>query len=808
MIDDTIFPRFRESLFKGQYNLLLGAGVSMDSSDRHGKSLPSADQFREGLCTLKDVRKTTSLPLVYSLLEPEEIRRQVVDRFLGCRPGVTVKSLTNFLWRFVYTFNVDDALESAYEASSAKQSLLPLNYDATYDSGSMSLADLRVLHLHGYVKEPDSGFVFSHNEYAKVMKSTNPWMVVLSQTLASEPFIIAGSRLDEPDLEFYLSGRNIHTERSMRGPSLLIEPYPDAVTIKACQVHGLTLVKATLADFLAWVSSIVGNVPGYAARFYDSQSIFGESLDPRKLASFFSDFICVSKDTHSEDQKPDLSFFYGRTPTWNDIEKKVDIEREDTFGLLETSRNLLKESTPNKRLLLITGPAGSGKTTLAKRIAFELLEDGNILLDCRSSARIDADIAIECLSKLTNPFVIFIDNLADHIQQILPILETDRIKQRFLVLGCERDYRSQFVEMVLNEAKNIVKRVTHTSKKERSQLIMTFRRNGLLGNELAAAKPIEFAGQARSEEIAFFVCRLLNDFRPLDRITHSLFDAATKDQQATYAACALAQHCYRVGISYKLLQALNRQESLAQQVSINNPLPLAYNIDNDDYVVPLNLVLADQVILFMAKDHPSTLLEIFIDLAKAIAPHVSRRTIMDKTPEARLAGRLFDADGVVKPLLNKAGADFYTAVHDVCAWNSRYWEQRALYTADDDLRTAVQYARHAVAVEQHPFCYTTLGKLLLREMRTPGANKDYLFAEAFTKLVTAINSEQANSRVSIHPFLTLFTGAISFLEIGGVITSQQMQNLRTHLNFAAFRYRRDRDIQNAVERLEALLPDL
>ncbi len=636
------------------------------------------------------------------------------------------------------------------------------------------------------------------------MRDTNPWMVVLSQVLATESFIIAGTRLDEPDLEFYLSTRNTLTQRSARGPSLLIEPYPDAVTQKACEVHGLTLVKATLSEFLQWVLLTLGAPPRYTERLPKNKSLLGGAADQRKLASFFADFSFVEPQDLQTSQT-DLSFFYGRTPTWADIASNTDIVRLDTFDLVEYCRNLLKDSFSKERLVLITGHAGSGKSALAKRVAFDLMGDGYLLFDCRSSARIDSTLAIECLSGLKIPFVILVDDFADHVQQIRPLLETTKITTNFVVLACERDYRIPFVDLRLEDTPRKIKKVKKLSTKERIQLVHLFKDKGLLGNEYAAKKPEEFAKYADDEDIAFFVCRLLNDFRPLDKIANSLFIVATPEEQIFYAACSLAQFCYRVGVNFNILQSLDRQLSLEQQIAGKSSLPLAYNIDDDNYVVPLNPILADRVVQLMSREHPDTLFRVFVQLAQAVAPQVTRTTIMDKTPEAKLAQRLFDADGVIRPLLGNNGARFYDELRNICAWNSRYWEQRALFTADDDLQTAIQYARHAVAIEQHPYTYTTLAKLLLRAMRLPGSNREYLFEEAYSKLCSAIDHEQQYSRVSIHPFVTLFTGTGAFLEFGGVLGAKKLQQLRTHLNFATFRYRRDNDLQNAAARVERLL---
>ena len=156
----------------------------------------------------------------------------------------------------MFTFNVDDVIEKLYNSSAfAKQSLRPINYryllEPTPDSG-----ELQAVHLHGWVGEPHEEFVFSHTEYARVMRELNPWTHMLSEILATEPFIISGTSLNEGDLEYYLSTRSLTTPRKDRGPSLLVEPYPTIVTEKDCERYGLILVPATFGDFMQWLRKV------------------------------------------------------------------------------------------------------------------------------------------------------------------------------------------------------------------------------------------------------------------------------------------------------------------------------------------------------------------------------------------------------------------------------------------------------------------------------------------------------------------------------------------------------------------------
>ena len=203
---------------------------------------------------------------------------------------------------------------------------------------------------------------------------------------------------------------------------------------------------------------------------------------------------------------------------------------------------------------------------------------------------------------------------------------------------------------------------------------------------------------------------------------------------------------------------------------------------------------------------PKIMEEAFVGIALAIAPHVNRKAIMRRSPEARLAGRLFDADKIVKPLLGNAAEDFYLRTQKQWEWNSRYWEQRALLAADTDLETALKYARHAIAIESHPFPLTTLGKILLLIMEKNPGERQRAFDEAFDNLSSAISFEVRRSRITIHPYVTLFTGAARYVELGETLTPKQRGKLAGFITDANRHFTRDSQIQSALQRLNCNFP--
>ena len=201
------------------------------------------------------------------------------------------------------------------------------------------------------------------------------------------------------------------------------------------------------------------------------------------------------------------------------------------------------------------------------------------------------------------------------------------------------------------------------------------------------------------------------------------------------------------------------------------------------------------------------MIDVFTGLANCIAPRVNRTAIRMRTPEARLAGRLFDADKIVRPLLAAHAEDFYIAAKDAWEWNSRYWEQRALLIVDRDIRTALQFARHAVTIEVHPLPLTTLGKVLLMSLHTRASKVDRasVFGDAFSVLSRAISMEEDNARVTIHPFSTLMIGTSKFLEDGGSLTLEQHDAIRRYVDEARLRYGEDLRVAMAIKRIDSLM---
>jgi hypothetical protein len=149
-------------------------------------------------------------------------------------------------------------------------------------------------------------------------------------------------------------------------------------------------------------------------------------------------------------------------------------------------------------------------------------------------------------------------------------------------------------------------------------------------------------------------------------------------------------------------------------------------------------------------------------------------------------------------------------------WNSRYWEQFALLKLDKSLKTtsgerfdllsqSLSHARFAVKIERHPFTLTTLGRVLIEQMKQSPDKSEDSFSEAFKCLEEAIRAEGMSNRITIHPYTTLSNGAVYYLRHGGRLTPQQLESIRKHSEIAASMFHYDRQFLDLVSTLSSLL---
>jgi SIR2-like domain len=808
-----IREKMRDTLFAGRYSLFFGAGASFGSKNSLGAALPMTEEFRQDLVKLKSLKEKSSLQRAYSQLTQGEIDTHLTDRFSNCVPGSALLKIPNFVWRRIYTLNIDDALENAYQANPGHQSPISITHKTPYVEAT-DINSTQIVHIHGWARKPEDGYVFSLAEYASTMGPNSPWSTVLAHTLATEPFIIAGTSLEEPDLEYFLSGRQTDSVRKDRGPSFLVEPTPDAATEKECERHGLILYRGTLLEFMTELEQYFPSRPLPAnATTSLSRNAFSVSPSAKELALFARDFGYVVAQQVQENA--DLSFFVGRKPTVVDIALNRDISRSSTLPLKTNLRRRIGAGNWDANFLLVHDNAGTGKTTIMERAIYDLAGEGIHIFEYKSLSSPNIDVCSKIFNAFSKPFVIACDNFADHVNAIVELYRrVDR--EDFLIVGFERSYRMDYVFQAIagNAGDEIA--LASFNETEAKELIVKMEGHGL--TSFRVDELVRQAIEMAKDPIAIAVCRIMNDFRPIEDVVYSILHDADDDRLQRYVGSALAAYCYRGGIAYSILSAAFGARGFDSQFRGRDMLPLSFSdADTREYVVPTNPLLGERILRRVSKETQGLMFETYCAIGAQVGSYVNRGAIMKRTPEARLAGRLFDYDDVVQEFIPDQSEAFFLRMKKFWDWNSRYWEQFALLKLDqflkstkdtrfDFLTQAISHAKHAIRLERHPLGLTTLGRILHEDMKHGPARFRSSFEEAFEYLDEAIKTEGAMNRIAIHPYTTLFSGTMSFINQMGILTGAQVSVLQSHLDNAERLFSFDRGLMVLASDLRRRLP--
>ena len=815
--DNHTFDMLAASLKAGQYNLLLGSGISRDSRNRKG-FLPSGETLRQELCQLKGAHKSSSLQRVYATLTSTEIQEHIVDRFIDCTPGNSVVKLGKFLWHRIFTFNVDDALQNAYLENSNLQTSVTIHFRDAY-SEVPNLTQVPVIHLHGWVQKADRGFVFSRDEYVRQTTAINPWMVLLTQFLPVEPFIILGASLDEMDLDYYLAHRTEITAREDRGPSILVEPHPDAVTENDCKRFNLELYQGTAEQFLDELLEYVPYRPTPLELIpHETKNLLPPHVSDVEKLAFAADFELIPGIVNANSSVS--RFFYGKIPTWEDLASNKDVGRPISATIAQKAINVLANPSSGPRIFLIEDRTGSGKSTIIRRAVFEMAKQGITALNCLATSGIEPIQTASSIDQIVGPVVVMIDDLADQVIAVNELIGC-LTKKNIVFVCAERIYRRKYIEQAMSGVPYEKFGGLKLREIDTDRLIERYRGFGLLGAPDLAnrRRKSEFLVSIGNDPVAIACCRILNDLRPLNGIVDSLINETPEQELRRYLIAALAHHCFRSGVRYSVLRFATGGSDWRQQFIGVHQMPLILSDHGrGDFVLPENSTLATSILQRIADNDKDVLLSAFVDLANAIAPRVNPEQIRKRAPEARLAARLFDYDQVVAPFLGKHSFSFFEQTKQSWDWNSRYWTQIALmylavYLNDPEshegreaLTQAGYHARHARSIEEHPVVLTTLGQVLLAQMSDESVPLKIIFDEAYELLSLSIDIERRWIRPSVHPFVSLFRGAREYKKMGGTFTGKQISSLRDLEYVAREKFGRDAAIQEAILLLRQIFP--
>src|SRR5262249_3609800 len=147
-------------------------------------------------------------------------------------------------------------------------------------------------------------------------------------------------------------------------------------------------------------------------------------------------------------------------------------------------------------------------------------------------------------------------------------------KKDVVILAADRSYRFRYIEQTLSGSEYTLYKDLSLRPIDVERLIESYVKFGLVGSKSALKSKREFSRRVANDPIAVACSRILNDFRPLDKIITDIFSESTQIERDRYRIAALAQHCFRGGVRHEVLASAINRAGLQDQLRKDHVLPL------------------------------------------------------------------------------------------------------------------------------------------------------------------------------------------------------------------------------------------
>ena len=439
----------------GEVVLVLGAGASIGASNPNGMTAPTskgltrmlADRFLGGDHSVDSLASVAELAVSESGLFPvQEFIREI---FQDIEPADFHMLLPTFKWAAIATTNFDLIIERAYErCANRSQNLVPLirNGDVVEEK-IKSPRNLMLLKLHGCItltSDSSLPLILSVDQYITHRSGRDRLFEHFKDLFYEKTLVFVGHSLNDPDIRQLLLELGSSTDRPRY---YTVIPEFSGHEQRLWDSRRITPIKATFEDFLTTVDQelpsafrgiavapILTDLP-ISERFI----VRNPGLSQACLEFLENDVEYVRAGMPIENLDSAQLFYLGFSPRWSAVESALDVPR-DLQDTIMTDVVLDSDSSRTLRFCSIKGHAGSGKSVLLQRLAWEAAQEYNRLC---LFLQPHGNLSYEALSELSDVtderIYLFVDDIGDRVPQMLHLIERARRSQiQLTILAAER----------------------------------------------------------------------------------------------------------------------------------------------------------------------------------------------------------------------------------------------------------------------------------------------------------------------------------------------------------------------------------
>jgi energy-coupling factor transporter ATP-binding protein EcfA2 len=748
-LDENSEIFLRRTLEAGTAVLFTGAGFSSAAYNISGTTLPAGRELRERLWAVafpgEPFDDSSTLGDIYDvgIRSARDATGKLLRRLYTVDPAKLPEMYRHYLsvpWYRIYTLNIDDLIDAVQRRFTIPHDISSISAVA----GELPPPDkLTTIHLNGRLDDLPN-VTFSPLQYGRRTASTDVIYPNLVRELATHCTVFIGTQLDEPTMWHHIALRGDKPQgRELRLKSFLVTPRISparAAMLSQFNVHHVAMSAEEFCD------QYVAPVAAKALPRPEVSSPLGMPFDNVALV-------------RAQSVESPADFLLGREPSWGDV--------VDGFAVARTfeSRALEDIDAREPSAVLVTGTAGSGKSTTLRRFALARQAEGDKVLWLRPEASQTIG-SLKSAAVAATADVVAIDQAERFgrrgIDLVKSLLESD---MRVLAAYAGSAFDDLGVETAL---------LTYTPMVVDTPLLGDEDIDALLDALTAANRLGRLSGMPREQQFREFqqhagrqllvaMLEATSGQRFEDKITQEC-ESLSADLSGAYAVTALAtSHRYSLSTE-DLLAAMS--DVTEEGLSIIDRLVRQHLLlkSRQGHLVLRHPVIARQVVTHYRAS--GQLAEAIESLAFVMASKFYAD--MPRTPERRLLTNLISHE-YLGQIVNGVNSvrEVYQGLEPLLRQDADYWLQRGSYELErGDIFVAENFLAQAKGLsEDSPLVRTEWAYLMLKRARSAPSDSrstDWA-AEGVDLLLDVI---EHTGRTSPHTYVVLARESLEWCKTG------------------------------------------
>ncbi len=418
------------------------------------------------------------------------MNKYVFNFFSTFAPGRVHDAAIQLPWDTIYTTNFDLLLEQAEKrlGPGAAGRLVPI-VSVNTALGSLQEEDIPYYKLHGSIDLANTNegrLTLTKEDYRHYEELRRPLFKRLYSDLSSRTFVFVGYAMRDTNFREILEECRAALGVRTLPLSYAIRPgFREAEAEFWLDKYNVRLVDATAEVFLqqlrdTWFAE--GHIV-LPLEQREAQEVF-EADDSTRFAKVGSCFFRLAPEACTGQSTPQ-SFFLGCEPTWADVRDSIAPPRDLYWTLLDAIFEELAETTAGPGAYLVTGYAGTGKTTLLRTMAYMLSKelDVPVLIHIPGTPLEMRDILPVVQETLGRRLVILVHDAAEYVHELRQFyIDASKFKVPLTLLLEDRTNQWNVVaKSVKADFDPAVFELGGLSRKEIEAILDALTRHGALG---------------------------------------------------------------------------------------------------------------------------------------------------------------------------------------------------------------------------------------------------------------------------------------------------------------------------------------